>query len=176
MQPRHVLARGISAAEFLDDGFERERGGVDDPRAGRTEGEQFLRHERAGVETDGRTGDEVAAAQSDEVRRPGTGADEMDRHRPLPRATAQATPSPIMRFTTRRASRPAPASAAASETEATPSAAFACGEGVAILPSTARKASAGRNSSGRPIACAAPTSPASPLFASMLKSRTDSPS
>src|SRR6185312_14876317 len=153
MQPRHILARRMGAAEFLDDRFERERRGVDDPRARRTEAEQFLRHQRAGVKADRRAADEVAAAQGDEVRRAGPRADEMDDHRPLPQAIAHVTPSPIMRGAMRRAPGPAPASAAASETEATPSAAFAWREGVATLPSTSRKASADKNSSGRFSAC-----------------------
>ena len=80
MQPRHVLPLRVRLREFGDDGVERQRRGVDDPRARRAMREDLARHQRAGIEADGAARDEIAPAHGDEIGRAGTGADEMNRH------------------------------------------------------------------------------------------------
>ena len=80
MQPRHVLPRCVGGTELGDDRIEVERRGIDDARTGRTVREDFLGHQRAGIETDRATGDQVASAQGQQVGRTGTGAYEVDGH------------------------------------------------------------------------------------------------
>ena len=80
MQPRHVEAGGMRGDELGFDLVERHRRGIDDPRAGRTMGEQLRRHDRAGVETDRAAREQVASAHGDEVGRARSGADEMHGH------------------------------------------------------------------------------------------------
>ena len=81
MEPGDVLAPCGRLDAELHDRVEIERRGIDDSRARRAMIEQRSGHERAGVEADGRTRDEIAPAQGDEVGRARSGADEMNRHR-----------------------------------------------------------------------------------------------
>ncbi len=95
MQPRHVLPGGVGGQELRLDRIEVERGGVDQPRAGRAMRQQVGRHDRPGVEADRAGGEQPGAAQRDEVGRPRPGADEMDRHAGRSASAQVAHPSPI---------------------------------------------------------------------------------
>ena len=64
-----------------DDLVEGQRRGVDDQRAGRRGGEDFGRHQRAGIEADRAALDQPQPAHGDQIGRAGAGADEMHRHR-----------------------------------------------------------------------------------------------
>ncbi len=126
MQPRHVEPRLMRRSHFGDDLVQRHRRRVEDARAGRAVVEKRGRHERAGIEADGRARDEIAAAHGYEIGGAGAGADEMDGHGAS--ATAQDTPSALNLGTMSVAPSPAPASAAASATLPTPNRAATRGE------------------------------------------------
>ena len=66
--------------ELGDDLIEAHRRRVDDARPVRAEREDVRVHERAGIETDRAARDEVCAAEREQVRRAGAGADEMHGH------------------------------------------------------------------------------------------------
>ena len=109
------LPAAVASTHKRHDPVEIERRGVDDGRARRAMIEQRLRHERAGVEADGAAGDEVAPAQSDQVGRARSRADEMHGHEnSAESATAQVAPSAASRGPSSLPPAPAPASAAAS--------------------------------------------------------------
>ena len=88
MQPRHVLAGRVRRDKLRLDLVERHRRGVDDARARRAMGEQFLRHDRAGIETDRAARDEVAPAHRDQIGCARPGADEMYGHGASPLAAS----------------------------------------------------------------------------------------
>src|SRR5580658_11356687 len=84
-------------------------------------GEQFARHDGAGIEANRTARDQIAAAYRDQVGRARPGADEMHRHGAAPEAaTAQVAEPMTSRGPRRRAAGPAAARAAASATECTP--------------------------------------------------------
>src|SRR6476646_8072777 len=80
MEPRHVVAGPMRRFELGDNLIEAHGGRVDDARPVWTEREDVLVHQRAGIETDRAARDEVCAAEGEQVRRAGTGADEMHGH------------------------------------------------------------------------------------------------
>src|SRR4051794_17581692 len=88
MQPRNVLAAGMCGGDLRDDFIERQRRGVDDARARRAMRQDAFGDKRAGIETDRTDGDEVAAAQCQQIRGAWPRADEMHRHAPSPSAIA----------------------------------------------------------------------------------------
>ena len=108
MQASHVQTLGIGADEFLDDLVQRQRRGVDDPRIRRAPFEQRERHQRSGVKADRAGGDQVSAANRDQVRRARPGADEMDGHSSelAELATAQVAPFRARRATSSTAPSP----------------------------------------------------------------------
>ena len=92
MQPRHILTGAMGGRIFQFDLVERHRRGVDQPRVRRAVFQQFLRHDRAGIEANRAAREQVAAAHGNEVGSAWSGADEMHRHLPPPlTAMAQAT-------------------------------------------------------------------------------------
>ncbi|MEI2612936.1 MAG: hypothetical protein V9G20_30210 [Candidatus Promineifilaceae bacterium] len=71
MDAGHVLARRVGALHFGNDLIEMHGRGVAHQRARRRGGDDFRRHQRAGIEADRAALDEALAAQGDEVgRRP----------------------------------------------------------------------------------------------------------
>src|SRR3954451_23294869 len=121
MQTRNVLVLRMRGRDFRHDVVERQRRGVDDPRARRAMRQNLARYQRAGIEAD-RTGrDEVAAAQGQEIGGGRPGADEMHRHGPSPPAIAAVAvrSCDTTRELTSRALRPAATSATASAREPT---------------------------------------------------------
>ena len=80
MEPRHVVAGPMRRFELGDDLIEAHRRRVDDARPVWAEREDVLVHQRAGIETDRAARDEVCAAEREQVRRAGAGADEMHGH------------------------------------------------------------------------------------------------
>src|SRR5690349_16372901 len=122
METGHIPAFLVGRDAFGDNLIERQRRRIDDAGARRAMIQQRRRNERPGVETDRTARDQVAAPHGDEVRRSRPGTDEMDRHKPASRAPAmaQVAPPSAIRATISTEWGPAPASAAASATEATP--------------------------------------------------------
>ena len=80
MEPRHVVAGAMRRFELGDDLIEAHRRRVDDARPFGAEREDLFVHQRAGIEADRAAGDEVRAAEREQVRRAGAGADEMHGH------------------------------------------------------------------------------------------------
>jgi hypothetical protein len=80
VQPRHVEPGGVGGDVLGLDLVEAHRRGVDEACARWAVDEHRRRHDRAGIEADGRAREDVAAAQGEEVRRAGAGADEVDGH------------------------------------------------------------------------------------------------
>ena len=66
--------------ELGDDLIEAHRRRVDDARPCGAQRKDLLVHQRAGIETDRAAGDEVRAAEREQVWRAGAGADEMHGH------------------------------------------------------------------------------------------------
>jgi hypothetical protein len=75
-----VVSVGVGGGEFRDDLVEGERGGVDLARAEWAVVEEFVRDERTGVEADRCGGDQVAAADRDQIGGARTGSDEVHGH------------------------------------------------------------------------------------------------
>src|SRR6185437_17101619 len=91
MKPRHVLAFARRSFDTRDDFIKRHWRRVDSLRARRAMRQQCSRHERSGVEANGRARDQVATAHRDEVGGAGTRSDEMNRHLKLSADRAAAT-------------------------------------------------------------------------------------
>src|SRR5262249_34558940 len=130
MQPRHVAALLGGAPALFDDLVQRQGRGVDDARARGAVLEQFLRHQRAGIEADRTATDQVAPAHGYQIDGARPGADEMHSHRPSPLAMAQVARSVAMRSPSSCALRPAATSAEASAIDGTPFASSTRLEGV----------------------------------------------
>src|SRR6516165_11727838 len=121
MQPRHVVFRRIGGDNLGLDLIERQRRSVDDARIFRAELREISRHDRAGIEADRATRDQLAPTHGDEVGCAGAGADEMYGHCAAPElASAQVATPTTRRDAIRRDDGPAAASAAASASEGTP--------------------------------------------------------
>ena len=120
MKTRDILTFVGGSLEFGDDLVERHRRGIDDARTGRAIVEQRLGHERACIQADWTTRDEIASAHRDEIGRAGSGAYEMNRHDPSPMAMAQVTLLAATRAPSSRAFEPAATSADASAIDGTP--------------------------------------------------------
>ena len=131
VQPGDIHSRFVGGADLPDDLVEAHRRGIDDLRPRLTVGKDGAMHQRSGVEAHRTAAQQFAAPEGDQVRRARSGADEMDRHAPSPRATAQVTPPRAIRVSTSVALRPAAARAAASETAPSPVAASTLSERVA---------------------------------------------
>ena len=98
MKPRHVMAGFRCAASNSATISSRLMGAVSTMRAPSGQSARISAiHQRAGIEADRAARDEVGAAKREEVRRAGAGADEMHGHGAAPCASAQVTPSPLMR-------------------------------------------------------------------------------
>src|SRR3954452_9233371 len=112
----------MCGGDLRDDLIKRERRGVDDPRPGRAMRQYAFGDKRAGIETDRTGGDEVAAAQCQQIRGARPRADEMHRHAPPPSAIAAVAvrSCETTRVAINRAPGPAAASAAASATDPVP--------------------------------------------------------
>jgi len=80
MEARNVVAGVMRGLDLGDDVVEREWCGVDAARAGRAMLEHRRGDQRACVEADGRRGDQVAAAQGEQVGRAGACTDEVNGH------------------------------------------------------------------------------------------------
>src|ERR1700751_882371 len=85
MQARDVFTCAMGARKFGQNFIKAHCRSIDDPGTFRAKGQKSLRHERASIKANRRTGDEVAPAQGDKIRGTGPRAYEMDRHGvPLP--------------------------------------------------------------------------------------------
>lgn len=80
VQARDVEAAGVCIDELFFDLLEVEGRGVEDARAGWSEGDDFAGDERPGVEANGAASYEIAAAYGDEIRSAWSGADEVNSH------------------------------------------------------------------------------------------------
>src|SRR5207237_1041680 len=125
--PRDVMAGGRGLCDLIDDLVERHWCRIDDACARRAVFEQGLGDQRTGIETHRAARDQVAPAQSDQIRRARAGADEVHRHPPFsagkapsPSAKAQVADALAMRGRISRAWRPAATSAAVSAMDGTP--------------------------------------------------------
>src|ERR1700730_11455537 len=171
MQARDILSGAMRAQKFAADLIEAHRRRIDDAGALGTMFEERPGHERACKETNGRTGDQVAPAQGDEIGGARPRADEVNGHRSLliVPAIAQLAPPSLTRARSRKEDGPAPASAAASAIDGSPNIAITLGEFVTARKEACRKTPASRKTSGRPRAFAALARPASLLLASCVK-------
>src|ERR1700679_1185860 len=105
-------------------------------------GEQFRRYQGAGVEAYRTTSEEVAPTDGDQIRSPGSCANEVDCHcSSAPSASAQVTGPTATRGASNRELGPAAASAAASATDWTLSVAIDLVERVTVRRSASSSAS-----------------------------------
>src|SRR5215813_3370002 len=150
---------------------ERKGSGVDDVRAGRAIAQEVARHDRAGIETDRATPDQIAAAHGDQIGRARPGANEVHGHGADScgeAASAQVAAPTITRGTINVLAGPAAASAAASATEPTPASAVTRSERVSTRPFAAVSSSSGTTTKATPNFSAASRMPGSPLFACIV--------
>ena len=80
MQARDILFLAMRAQKFGGDLIEAHRCRIDDAGARWTMFEERPRHQRAGKEANGRTGDEIAPAQSNKIRGARPRADKVNGH------------------------------------------------------------------------------------------------
>ena len=105
MQPCHVEPGGVGIREFGDDLVEGQRPGVDHPSVRRTQRQQLVGHDRAGVQAYRATAQQPLTAHGDQVGGAGARPDEVDGHRLVTDhwVTGSAGRQPVkppMRFTT----------------------------------------------------------------------------
>ena len=81
MDPSNVEALGVCRGDLGDDLVEGQGRSVDDPRPRRCGGDDFARHQGAGIEADRAALDQPQPAHRDQIGGPGSGADEMHGHR-----------------------------------------------------------------------------------------------
>lgn len=81
VQAGDVVACRVRAADFRHDRIEVQRRRVDDARSPGAVGQDRLGHQRSGVQADRAGGDQVAAAQGQQVGRAGAGADKVHAHK-----------------------------------------------------------------------------------------------
>src|SRR5262245_60685899 len=135
MQPRDILTRAIGFCIFQFDLVERHGRSVHQPRARRAILQKILGHDRARIEADWASREQIAAAHGNEVGRTGACTDEMHRHLSSPpTAIAHATGPTTILGPSRTESLPAAASAAASQTELTPVSSRALSERLTVRP------------------------------------------
>src|ERR1700730_12541122 len=170
MQARDILFLAMRAQKFAADLVEVHRRRVDYADALGTMFEKRPGHERAGEEAYGRTGDQIAPAQSNKIGSARPRADEVNGHGSFLPAIAQLARPSLMRATSRMEDGPAPASAAASAIDGSPNIAITLGEFVAARKEACRKTWPSRKTSGRPTAFAALARSASLFLASCVKS------
>src|SRR3984893_4024731 len=175
MQARNILILTIRAQKFAADLIEAHRRRIDDAGALGTMYEQRPGHERAGEEANGRTGDEIAAAQSIKIGGARPRAAEVNGHGSFLPAIAQLASPSLMRATSRTDEGPAPASAAASAIDGSPNIRITLGEFVATRKEACRKTCGSRKTSGRPSAFAALARPASLFLASCVNRAAGAP-
>ena len=84
MNPGNVEALGVRGGDFGDDLVEGQGRGVDDPRPRRRRGDDFARHQGAGIEADRAALDQPQPAHRDQIGGPRSGADEMHGHPAVP--------------------------------------------------------------------------------------------
>ena len=80
MQAGDVVAGLVGGDKLGLDLIEGQGRGVDQAGAGRAMGQDFRRHDRAGVKTDRRPGQQIAPAQGYQIGRAGAGANKMHGH------------------------------------------------------------------------------------------------
>src|SRR6516164_2849164 len=169
MQPRHVVSRRISGDKLGLDLIERQRRSVDDARILRAELHEIPRHDRAGIEADRATRDQLAPTHSDEVGCAGAGADEMYGHCAAPElASAQVAAPTTRRDAIRRDDGPAAASAAASASDGTPMSASTRSDRVVTRVPAALSSASGTNMMPTPNVDAAVAIPASASLAVLV--------
>src|SRR5215472_16327630 len=162
MQPRQVEARGVRFNKLRLDFIERQRRRINNAGIAGTLREQFARHDRAGVEADRTTRDQVSPAYRDKVRRTGPRSDEMHRHRAASvSASAQVAGPTAMRGTMSRAAGPPAPRAAVSATDGAPVSAVTRSDRVTARPPAITRSPCGIRTSGTPIADAAAAMPGS---------------
>ena len=81
MHPRDVETVAMGGVDFRDDFVERQRRGVNDPRARRRSGDNLARHERTGIKAHRTALDQAQPAHGDQIGCAGSGADETHGHR-----------------------------------------------------------------------------------------------
>src|SRR6185437_11555169 len=159
METRDIPAFIGRSPEFGDDLVERHRRRIDDARTGGAIFEQRLGHERTRIQADRTTGDEIASAQGNEIRRAGSGADEMNRHDPSPMAIAQVTLFAATRAPSSRAFDPAATSADASAIDGMPLISWTRNERVRTRSATRPRSAIGHRTTGSDSERAAPAMP-----------------
>src|SRR5215813_14086312 len=150
---------------------ERKGSGVDDVRAGRAIAQEVARHDRAGIETDRATGDQIAAAHGDQIGRARPGANEVHGHGADSggeAASAQVAAPTMSRGTINLLAGPAAASAAASATEPTPASAATRSECVSTRSLAVASSSSGTTMRETLNFSAAARMPGSLLFACLV--------
>src|SRR5260370_9202178 len=167
LKPRHVLSGGMGRHVFGFDVVGGQRRSVDQASPSRTISQQVRRDDRAGIETDRASPQQVAATDRNKVGGAWAGADEVHAHdRSSLTASAQVALPTAIRGRISRAERPPPARAAASPTEGIPISASTRSErGSARAPAALRSAS-GIRTRGTPSAAAAAAMPCSPRLSS----------
>src|SRR5580704_17211783 len=119
-------------------------------------GEQFARHDGAGIEADRTARYQIAAAYRDQIGRDRPGADGMHRHGTASdAATAQVAAPMTSRGLMRRADGPAAARAAASATECTPVSASTRSDRVSVRSFAACNSASGIRTRSTPNLAAA---------------------
>src|SRR5579875_1416273 len=134
----------MGAREFGDDPVKAHRSRIDDAGALGAIFEQGLRNERACVKANGRLGDKITPAQSDEIGSAWPRTNEMNGHGSLVAAIAQLAPPSLIRETRRMEDGPAPASAAVSAMDGSPNSSVTFSERVTLRKEACRKTSASR--------------------------------
>src|SRR5262249_32194297 len=169
LQPRDVMSRRIGSDKLRLDLIERQRRGVDDTRILRAKAQQLAGHDRAGIEADRTTGDELASTQRDEVGCARAGGDEMHGHCTAPElASAQVAAPTTRRGAIRRDDGPAAASAAASASDGTPVSATTRSDRVATRVPAALSSASVTNMMSMPNVDAAVPMPASASLALLV--------
>src|SRR5579871_2434947 len=175
MQPRHVETGIMRPDEFRLDFVKRQRRRIDDAGIGGTLRQQLRWHDRACIETDRTTRDQVPPAYRDEVRRTRPRPNEMHRHGAAPVfASAQVTGPTAMRGSISRAAGPPAARAAASATDGTPTTAMTRSDFVTARAPAAIRSSCAITTSGTPIDVAAAAIPGSLSLAADVAIRRSS--
>src|ERR1700716_3820504 len=148
MEARDILTFVGRSFDFGDDLVERHRRRLDDARAGRAVSKKRLGHERACIQADGTTRDEIASAHSNEIVRTGSRPYEMNRHDPSPMAMAQVTLLAATRAPSSRALGPAATRADASAIDGTPLISWTRNERVNTCPVTRPRSAIGQRTMG----------------------------
>ena len=95
MDPRDGKPFFMGVDDLGKDLIERQRGGVHDARPVRRRLDDLSRHQRAGIKADGTGFDQSQATHRNEIRRAGTGSDEVDRHSVSNAFVSLVSPAPM---------------------------------------------------------------------------------